>query len=57
MVHYPDYSISGLYPNYPDIGSDSVNCLDNPCTITSANIENGFGGNKEEYISDSYQEK
>ena len=42
--------------------SQSVNCLANPCTITSANIQNGFGGNEEnvffiEYISDSYQEE
>ena len=39
--------------------SRSINRLANPCAIVSANIQNGFGGNKEdeiEYTSDSYQE-
>ena len=37
MVHYPS-----------QLGLESVNRLDNPHLITSANIETGFGGNKED---------
>ena len=45
-------------------GVSYINRLVNPCAITSANIQIGFGGNEEDekhvlykYISDSYQEK
>ena len=30
------------------LGAERVNCLANPRVITSANIQNGFGGNEED---------
>ena len=59
---YPNTKGKKRYGHVRLAQSRSVNCLANPCAITSANIQNGFGGNEEnvffiEYISDSYQEK
>ena len=46
MKELPD--LNGPLSDRSQSGSESVNCLVNPHTITYANIENGFGGNEED---------